>query len=87
MLNLAVYVYAVLNLAVYVYVVPADCTTSTCPVHIDLSAGQIDVLVGRKNEHQIKNAPSAEVGVQGYLVHKKLPPPQGHHRALGIVLP
>ena len=24
--------------------------------------------------------------VQGYLAHKKQPPPQGHHRALGIIL-
>ena len=24
-------------------------------------------------------------GVQGYLAHKKTPPPQDHHRALGIV--
>ena len=27
-----------------------------------------------------------DLGLQGYLAHKKLPPPQDHHRALGAVL-
>ena len=26
------------------------------------------------------------VGLQGYLAHKKPPPPQDHHRALGVGL-
>ena len=26
-------------------------------------------------------------GIQGYLAHKKMLPPEDHHRALGIVLP
>ena len=31
------------------------------------------------------NPPDVE-RIQGYLAHKKQPPPQGHHRALGLVL-
>ena len=27
---------------------------------------------------------SSHMPIQGYLAHKKLPPPQDHHRALGI---
>ena len=29
---------------------------------------------------------SLHVGLQGYLAHKKMPPPQDHHRALGRAL-
>ena len=38
-------------------------------------------------EHAIESREGVSIArVQGYLAHKKVPPPQDHRRALGIVL-
>ena len=50
-------------------------------VHIFLSTGSIAwVAVERDSEKTLLKQ------LQGYFTHEKLPPPQDHHRTLGIVL-
>ena len=54
---------------------------------IDLSLKSIRSLIKHPGANTYTlEARKMALDVQGYLAHKKLPPPQDHHRALGMIL-